>query len=59
MYSFYTFNMHTLKKIETFSFATKKEANKKIRETIKDNDMERHSGHIVNYSTGLEIHKHY
>jgi hypothetical protein len=44
---------------KVFIFKTKKLANKKVRELIKDFDLERHAGYIVNYSTGTEIHKWY
>ena len=44
---------------KVYGYETKKEANKKIREIIKKFDLERHAGHIVNYSTGFEIHKQY
>jgi len=59
MYNFSLFNCNTNKTIETFSFETKKEANRELRKVIKTNDLQRHAGHIVNYSTGLEINKQY
>ena len=59
MYKFILSNNRSESVGKTYSFETKKEANKSLRGFIKLHDMERHAGYIVNYSTGAEIHKQY
>ncbi len=59
MYNFKLFNMHTLETVKQYNFKTKKEANKALKMLMKSNDMQKHAGHIVNYTTGKEIIKQY
>jgi hypothetical protein len=41
------------------SFNTRKEAMKNRREVIKEFSLQRHAGHIVNYSEGIELQTNY
>ena len=45
--------------IDTFSFDTKKEANKKKRELKKELSLVSHGYHIVNYKTMKELTTNY
>jgi len=50
---------HNAGKIETQSFDNKKDANKAKRELTKKYELQKHAGHIVNYSTFLELFTNY
>lgn len=49
------------KKVEmhTADFTDKNQANAHARKLMKDNNLIRHAGHIVNYSEFLELFKNY
>jgi len=46
---------NTIKTLETLSFDTLKLARKNIKPMIKKYNLERHAGHVVNYSTQMEL----
>ncbi len=49
----------TNKILKSFTFETKKEANKKKKELIKEFDLSKHHYFIVNYETMIELTTNY
>ena len=41
------------------TFSTRKEAQKAARKTAKEFNLQRHAGHVINYSTGFELFTNY